>query len=125
MQFYLLVQKNGVKISLKKNKLKFFWYIHNNALLIRKEFIEIICNKKNPNYKNFLFDGSNFRGFGADSELIMKSYKNNYAAAITSEVWIEENESYLLNKNNLIKTDRYDENLRLYIEEGLKWIKEI
>ena len=116
-------KKWGEKFLLKKNKLKFFWYIHNNALLIRKEFIEIICNKKNPNYKNFLFDGSNFRGFGADSELIMKSYKNNYAAAITSEVWIEENESYLLNKNNLIKTDRYDDNLRLYIEEGLKWIK--
>ena len=30
-----------------------------------------------------------------------------------------------LNKNNLIKADRYDDNLRLYIEEGLKWIKNI
>lgn len=116
-------KKWGEKFILKKNKLKFFWYIHNNALLIRKEFIEIICNKKNPNYKNFLFDGSNFRGFGSESELILKAYKNNMAAAITSKVWIEENESHLLKKNNLIKTEPYDQNLKLYVEEGLKWMK--
>ena len=30
-------KKWGEKFLLKKNKLKFFWYIHNNALLIRKE----------------------------------------------------------------------------------------
>ncbi len=70
-----------------------------------------------------MFDGKNFRGFGADSELIMKAYKNNMSAAITSKVWIEENENYLLKKSSLIKTDPYDRNLKLYINEGLKWIK--
>tara|TARA_B100001057_G_scaffold60973_2_gene54225 strand:- start:1796 stop:2623 length:828 start_codon:yes stop_codon:yes gene_type:complete len=116
-------KKWGEKILLKDKKLKFFWYIHNNAYFVRKDFIELVRKKKNFNYFNFLFDGKNFRGFGADSELIMKAYKNNMSAAITSKVWIEENENYLLKKSNLIKTDPYDRNLKLYINEGLKWIK--
>ena len=66
-----------------------------------------------------MFDGKNFRGFGADSELIMKAYKSNMSAAITSKVWVEENENYLLKKSSLIKTDPYDRNLKLYINEGL------
>ena len=116
-------KKWGEKFLLKKNILKFFWYIHNNAYFIRKDFIELICKKRKKNYMNFLFDGNNFRGFGSDSELIMKAYLNNMSAAITSKVWIEENENYLLKKNSLIKTNPYDQNLKLYINEGLNWIK--
>tara|TARA_Y100000591_G_scaffold299148_1_gene291521 strand:+ start:221 stop:1048 length:828 start_codon:yes stop_codon:yes gene_type:complete len=116
-------KKWGEKVLLKEKKLKFFWYIHNNAYFVRKDFIELVRKKKKFNYLNFLFDGKNFRGFGADSELIMKAYKNNMSAAITSKVWIEENENYLLKKSSLIKTDPYDRNLKLYINEGLKWIK--
>ena len=116
-------KKWGEKFLLKKDSLKFFWYIHNNAYFIRTKFIKLICNKKKPNYYNFFLDGNNFRGFGAESELILKAYRNNMAAAITSRVWIEENEGHLLNKSNLIKTEPYDENMRLYIEEGLKWMK--
>tara|TARA_B100000073_G_C23664415_1_gene545990 strand:+ start:204 stop:1031 length:828 start_codon:yes stop_codon:yes gene_type:complete len=114
----------GEKVLLKDKKLKFFWYIHNNAYFVRKDFIELVRKKKNFNYLNFLFDGKNFRGFGADSELIMKAYKSNMSAAITSKVWVEENENYLLKKSSLIKTDPYDRNLKLYINEGLKWMKQ-
>lgn len=116
-------KKWGEKFILKKNRLKFFWYIHNNAYFIRTKFIDLICNKKNSNLYNFFLDGNNFRGFGVESELILKAYKNNMAAAITSEVWIEENEGHLLKKSNLIKTEPYNENMRLYIEEGLRWMK--
>lgn len=116
--------KWGEKLILKKEKLKFFWYIHNNAYFIRREFIELILkNKKRLNYKDILFDGNNFRGFGVESELLMKAYQLNYSAAITSEVWIEENENYLLKKSNLIKTDPYNTNMKLYIKEGEKWMK--
>ena len=113
----------GEKLLLKSKKLMFFWYIHNNAYFIRKDFIKKIQKKKKLSYMNFLFDGNNFRGFGADSELILKAYKNNMAAAITAEVWIEENEKYLLNKNSLIKTEPFSKNIKLYISEGLNWMK--
>ena len=91
--------------------------------MLRRKFIENILNKKKPGYINLLFDGNNFRGYGLESELIAKAYINDWAAAITSEVWVEENESYLLNQNQIIQTEDFDENLKLYIKEGMEWMK--
>jgi hypothetical protein len=108
---------------LKKNKTKFFWYIHNNALMIKKNFINEVLNLNPPGYSNFLFDGKNFRGYGLESELIAKAYINNWSAAITSSVISEENESYLINNYEDIKTDSYDQNLKLYLKEGRQWMK--
>ena len=108
---------------LKDLETKYFWFINNNALLLRRKFIEIIIEKENPNYLNFLFDGSNFRGYFSESEIIAKAYANDWAAAITKKVLAEENESYLLNKAELIRTEEFSENRKLYIEEGKKWIK--
>ena len=42
---------------------------------------------------------------------------------IINQVYLEENESYLLNHHDLIKTDSYSKNLNLYYNEGLKWMK--
>ena len=72
---------------------------------------------------NFIFDGSNFRGFGSESELIAKAYVNDWAAAITSKVWAGENESHLINQADLIRTETYEENLALYVEEGRCWMR--
>ena len=46
------------------------------------------------------------------------------ATAITSSVYAEENESYLLEKSELIKTEKYQENIQLYLKEGRSWIKQ-
>lgn len=113
----------GEKFLLEKQSVKYFWFIHNNTYLLRREFIESICNIDSPDYMNFLFDGSNFRGYGSESEIIAKAYANDWAAAITSDVWGEENENHLLNHADIIKTESYDENLKLYIEEGRSWRK--
>lgn len=113
----------GEKVFLKKEKTKYFWFIHNTCYLLRKEFVKDIINSKNPNYLNFLFDGSNFRGYGVESELIAKAYLNGWSAAITSEVWAEENESYLKNFSREIRTENFSKNLNLYIKEGLEWMK--
>ena len=113
----------GERLLLKSPRTKYFWHIHNHAYLIRRELIECLMEKENPNYMNFLFDGSNFRGYGTETEIIAKAYANNWAAAMTTEVWAEENESYLIDKSDLIKTEGYDENIRLYLEEGKEWMR--
>jgi hypothetical protein len=105
------------------NSLKYFWFIHNNAYFLRKELVEQLINTNNPSYMDFVFDGDNFRGYLSESEIIAKAYINDWAAAITTRVIAEEDESYLLDKSQLIKTESYEENLNLYIEEGLKWAK--
>lgn len=113
----------GERFLLEKNQTKYFWFIHNNAYLLRREFIESICNGDDPTHMNFLFDGTNFRGFGCESELIAKAYANDWAAAITSSIWASENESHLRSKAGLIRTEEIDINLQLYIEEGQAWMR--
>jgi len=106
-----------------KNNLKFFWYIANNAYFLNKKFLEKVVNIEKNLSMNFLFDGSNFRGFGSELELIAKSYANDFGVAITKEVWCEENETYLKKHSNQIKTESYETNIKLYIDEGLKWMR--
>ena len=113
----------GEKELIGRKSLKYFWFIHNNAYFFRKEMLNQLINKYEPTYMNFLFDGENFRGYLSESEIIAKAYANDWAAAITTEVVAEEEESFLTNHNKIIKTETYEENLKLYISEGLAWIK--
>lgn len=113
----------GERLLLKEKRTKYFWFIHNNAYLLRREFIESICEQDQPDMMNFLFDGTNFRGYGTEHELVAKAYANDWAAAITSEVWAGENESHLLDHADQIKTEGYEENLQLYIAEGRRWMR--
>ena len=116
-------QRWGERLLLKIESTMYFWFIHNHALLLRRKFLESILETKEPSFMNFIFDGANFRGYLSESELIAKAYANDWAAAITTEAYAEENESYLLEKPDLIKTEIYEENLRLYVEEGKLWMK--
>ena len=113
----------GERLLLQHEPTKYFWFIHNNAYLLRRSFIETIMNTESPDPMGFVFDGTNFRGYHAESELITKAYANYWAAAITTDVWAGENESHLLNQADLIKTDTYQENMRLYLEEGAQWLR--
>lgn len=113
----------GERLLLKNEATKYFWFVHNNAYLLRREFIESICDKDQPEVIDFLFDGTNFRGYGSEHELIAKAYANDWAAAITSQVWAAENESHLLDHADQIKTEGYEENLKLYITEGRRWMR--
>lgn len=114
----------GEKKLIKKNSIKYFWYIHNTAYFLRKDFLKDIINLKSPGYLNFLFDGNNFRGYGTESEMIAKAYLNNWAAGITTEVWAEENEKYLKNLSHKIRTDSFEENYKLVVQESEEWMKE-
>ena len=113
----------GERQLLKEESTKYFWFIPNHAYFMRREFLEAIMETEEPSYMNFIFDGANFRGYLSESELIAKAYANDWTAAITTRVFAEENESYLLEKLDLIKTESYEENLQLAVKEGKQWIK--
>jgi hypothetical protein len=114
----------GENLLLGSGSTKYFWFIHNTAYLLRREFVESVANFDNPNYMNFMFDGANFRGYLSESELIARAYANDWAAAITNKVFANRNQSYLLNQADLIKTEKYEENLDLYLQEGKKWLRD-
>ncbi len=113
----------GERLLLSQQKTKYFWFIHNVAYMLRREFIESVCSQDGDPVMRFLFDGDNFRGYGSEHELIAKAYANDFAAAITTEVFAEENESHLLCNAQTIRTESYEQNLRLYVDEGLAWMK--
>jgi len=113
----------GERFLLREEPTKYFWYILNTALMLRRDFIESVMNVESPTYMDFLWDGTNFRGYGAEMELIAKAYSNDWAAAITTHAWAEENEAHLLTMADIIKTEQYEENLRLYVDEGRKWMR--
>ena len=98
--------------------IKFFWNIENTAYLLKRKFIEAIMETEEPDYMNFIFDGTNFRGYGVEAELIAKGYVNEWASAITNIVYISENEDYLKNNYLEIKIEDYETNHFLFIEEG-------
>lgn len=108
---------------LKKNKTKYFWFIHNNAYIITKNFLNTVKTKSKNPHIDYFFDGTNFRGYGSEFDIILKAYSNDFSAAITSKIIAEENTSYLQNSFNEIKTDSYDKNLKSYIKEGETWLK--
>lgn len=115
-------QRWGEKFLFKEANVKYFWFIHNNAYFLRRDFIDSI--KNNCDEQKFLFDGTNFRGYGSESEIIAKAYANYWSAAITTEVWAEENESYLIDSADQIKTESFKENIELYVREGKKWMRD-
>ena len=91
--------------------------------MLRRQFLEDIMTLGEPTIMNFIFDGVNFRGYMSECELTAKAYANDWAAAISSDVFAEENETYLLEQSSLIKTEPFEENIRLYIEEGKIWLR--
>lgn len=102
---------------------KYFWYINNNAWLLRREYIDSIRELSQPSYMNFIYDGENFRGYESEIELIIKGYINDWASAITTKVMMAENQSHLLNKSDLIRTEPYEESLLKCVSEGKKWMR--
>ena len=113
----------GEKEYLKKTKTKFFYYIHNHAYLINIDLIKKIYNPNPNSYKEFFFDGNNFRGYGTEIEIIAKCYYNDFAAAITSKVICKEDETLLKRYYKSIKTEEYKINQKLYFDEGNKWMR--
>lgn len=106
---------------LKAEPTRYFWYIQNTAYLMRRDFVESVMNPDDE--RRFLFDGDNFRGYFSETELIAKGYANDWAAGITRRVWVEENEEFLKEGCEKIRTESYENNLDLYVEEGRRWLK--
>ena len=99
----------GERRLLQKQPTRYFWYVLHTAYLMRRAYVEAIMEQEEPTWMNFLYDGSNFRGYGANIEVIAKGYVNDWATAITTCVWAEENEVHLKNKADLIKTESFDQ----------------
>jgi hypothetical protein len=92
--------------------------------MFRTEAINDIISDKRPSvYDDFLYDGSNFRCYGVDTELMMRMYIKDWMFCITSKT--SQKEDYDLTDKNYkkMKTDSHSDHRRIMWEEGLSWFK--
>jgi hypothetical protein len=113
----------GEKSLIPPGQTRYFWHVDMNAWLVRREFIDCIREEVGATEMNLLFDGSNFRGYGTETELVAKAYANEWAAGITNVVTVSENQSLLLDRADLIRTNPWEESLKLAAGEGRAWMK--
>jgi len=113
----------GERKLFKDEDIKYFWHINHISWFVRRELIDAVRELEEPTYMNFLYDGQNFRGYECDVELIAKGYANDWAAGITTEVEVEENEEILKTEYTRMKTDEYHINRQKLVEEGRRWLR--
>lgn len=99
---------------------RYGWNFEEGAWLVSADFIDF-CFRTFPD--SLFFDESNFRGYLTNLELAFRAYINGYSVGITKSLVVFENESYLIEKADLIRTEPIEENNRLLIEEGLTWLR--
>lgn len=105
-----------------ESSLRYVWHINHYAWLIRRELVEALMDHEEPSMNSFLFDGSNFRGYGADTEVIIKGYINEYATALSTACFLHEDQELLKSQADLIRTDPYGVNVRKVFDEGFRWM---
>lgn len=102
---------------------RFFWYINHIAWLFRGKLIDCIKNPDQPTYLDYLYDGTNFRGYDTDLELIAKAYVNDYAAAITTRASFREDGDLMDRNSTVARTEPFQTHRPRMYEEGLKWMR--
>ncbi len=103
---------------------KCFWLVSHVSWLISRPLLERVTEKSERTYMDYLYDGTNFRGYYNDIELVMKAYQNDFAAAITSKATFREQEDLTLNNAQVMKTDAQAVHWNLMKEEGEVWMKD-
>jgi hypothetical protein len=91
--------------------------------MLRRSFVDRIIDHQGTADDGPVFDGSNFRSYGTDTELIVKGYINDYATALSTACLLSEDPELLKTRADLIRTDPYDVNARKVFDEGFQWMR--
>ncbi len=105
---------------LAPGSLKLAWNLEEGPWLIRSSFIQ---QQQRMSAHGEFFDRDNFRGYLTSLDLAFRAYANGFCIGITNHIVLHENESYLLNRSDLIGTEPLDVNMRLLVAEGLGWLQ--
>ncbi len=105
------------------DSLRYVWHINHHAWMLRRSFVDRIIDHQGTADDGPVFDGSNFRSYGTDTELIVKGYINDYATALSTACSLSEDPELLKSRADLIRTDPYDVNARKVFDEGFQWMR--
>tara|TARA_Y100000310_G_scaffold345090_1_gene461725 strand:+ start:2968 stop:3798 length:831 start_codon:yes stop_codon:yes gene_type:complete len=113
--------------GLEFNKLhgtKAYNHFPHVAWMVRSDFIKEVSEEyPEHSYMQYFYDGTNFRVYDADTELILKSYQKNWFTAITRKCTMSENDDVTYKNVSRMKTDTKEQHQSLMWEEGMRWLK--
>ena len=103
--------------------MRLFWFVNHIAWLYRRELIDRIKNTESPSIFNYLYDGTNFRGYDTDIEIIAKAYANDMAVGVTRKATFHEDDTLTDRMAMEMRTDAQAVNRPLMFEEGMRWLR--
>ena len=103
--------------------MRLFWFVNHIAWLVRGDFMTQVKNIEEPTYLNYLYDGTNFRGYDTDIELVAKAYANGYAAGISKRTAFREDEDLTDVQHLKMQTEPQRVNRPEMFEEGKRWLR--
>ena len=103
--------------------LRFFWFVNLIGWMVRREFVECVINEETGSHVDSLFDGTNFRGYNADIELVAKAYANDFAVGITKLATFHEDATLTDRHAATMRTEPLAVNRPLMYEEGRRWLR--
>ena len=107
-----------------KNRTQSVALIPHVAWMFRSELIDIISEDfSSKDFMGYLYDGTNFRCYDADTEILVKSYLYDFFPAITSKVYIKEDELLTDRNFKVMKTENRETHKKLMWDEGMAWLK--
>jgi hypothetical protein len=105
------------------DSLSYVWHINHYAWMMRRSFVDLVIDRQALSRESLIFDGTNFRSYGTDTELVIKGYINEYATALSTACFFTEDQELLKTRADLIRTDPYDVNARKVFDEGFQWMR--
>jgi hypothetical protein len=93
------------------------------AWLVSRELIDSISKDYKKDMYGYIYDGTNFRGYDTDTEILVKCYQNDMFPAITSKVYVEEKVNQTNENHEVMKTEKTKDHQKLFYEEGMVWLK--
>ena len=100
------------------------WLTPHVFWMFRTEYITQVINQNNdPTLINHFYDGTNFRGYDTDTEIILRAYQNDWFYAVTNKTKHLENYELTTNNYEEMKTEKYSEHKKMMWDEGMEWLK--
>ena len=100
------------------------WLTPHVFWMFRTEYIKQVINQNNDStLTSHFYDGTNFRGYDTDTEIILRAYQNDWFYAVTKKTKHLENHELTTNNYEEMKTEKYSEHKKLMWDEGMVWLK--
>jgi hypothetical protein len=103
--------------------IRLFWFMNLISWMVRGSFLDLVKNEENPSAMDYVFDGTNFRGYDVDIELLAKAYANDFAAGVTKRAMFHEDKDLTDRMAERMKSDPQRLNRPAMYDEGSRWLR--